>query len=182
ASAQEAPQAERGVLELVVVTAQKREEDMQTTPIAVTTLMGSDLATKGIYNPMDLEGQLPGISFQPNSELFVKVRGIGTFNLQPGVDSAVAYSVDGNYVAHPAQLPTLMMDLERVEALRGPQGTLYGRNANAGAINFVTKRPTYDYEVSGSIGYGNYDLFQSEVVANLPVNDKVAIRGAFASR
>src|SRR5690606_9799301 len=105
------------------------------------------LSSRGISNPQDLQGLLPGVTFQPNGDLFVRVRGIGTFNLQPGVDSAVAYTLDGNYIAHPAELPTVMFDMERVEALRGPQGTLFGRNANAGAVNFVTARPTHDFEV-----------------------------------
>jgi len=169
-------------LGVIVVTAQKMEQNLQDIPISVTALSGADLNSRGIVNPMDLQGLLPGVTFQPNNELFVNVRGIGTFNLQPGVDSAVAYTVDGNFVAHPGQLPSILFDLERVEALRGPQGTIYGRNANAGAINFVTNRPTYDFGVAGSVGVGNYGLFQSEVTVNAPVTDGFALRGSFASR
>ena len=166
----------------IVVTAQKRAENLQDVPISITAVSGDDLASRAIVNPQDLHGLLPGVAFQPNNDLFVTVRGIGTFNLQPGVDSAVAYTLDGNYIAHPAELPTVLFDLERVEALRGPQGTLFGRNANAGAINFVTARPTHDFEAKGSIGFGNYDLFQTEAVLNVPVGETFAIRGAFASR
>jgi len=169
-------------LGVIVVTAQKQEENLQDIPVSVTALSSDDLQSRAITNPQDMQGLLPGINFQPNNDLFVTIRGIGTFNLQPGVDSAVAYTVDGNYIAHPAQLPTLLFDLDRVEALRGPQGTLFGRNANAGAINFVTARPTHDFGAAATIGYGNYNLFQSEAMVNAPLGDAVAMRASFASR
>lgn len=176
------PAASAGQIVEIVVTAQKRDENLQDVPISITALTGDDLSSRGISNPQDLQGLLPGVTFQPNGDLFVRVRGIGTFNLQPGVDSAVAYTLDGNYIAHPAELPTVLFDMERVEALRGPQGTLFGRNANAGAVNFVTARPVHDFEVGASLGYGNYNLFQSELMVNVPVAEGVALRGSFASR
>ncbi|MEI9851333.1 MAG: TonB-dependent receptor [Sphingomonas sp.] len=181
AIAQEAPESDEGLGD-IVVTAQKQEQNLQDVPISVTALSSDDLTTRGIASAQDLQGLLPGVTFQPNGDLFVTVRGIGTFNLQPGVDSAVAYTVDGIYIAHPAQLPTLLFDIERVEALRGPQGTFLGRNANAGAVNFVTARPTGNFGVSGALGYGNYNLLSSEVTVNAPIAEGIAVRGAFATR
>jgi len=177
-----ATSASSGQLGEIVVTAQRRDENLQDVPISITTLTSDDLSARGIGNPQDLQGLLPGVNFQPNGDLFVRVRGIGTFNLQPGVDSAVAYTLDGNFIAHPAELPTVLLDMERVEALRGPQGTLFGRNANAGAVNFVTARPRHHFEAGASVGTGNYNLFQSEVMLNVPVGAGVALRGSFASR
>ena len=96
----------------IIVTAEKHDENLQNTAISITALSASDLQSRAITNPEDLEGHIPAVHFQPNGDLFVTIRGIGTFNLQPGVDSAVAYTVDGNYVAHPAELPTLLSDLD----------------------------------------------------------------------
>ena len=169
-------------LGVIVVTAQRHEENLQDVPISITTLSQDDLSTRGIVSAQDMQGLLPGVDFQPNNDLFVSVRGIGTFNLQPGVDSAVAYTVDGNYIAHPAQLPTLLYDLDHVEVLRGPQGTLFGRNANAGAINFITNRPTDEFEVHGAVGFGNYDLLHTEVAINAPIAEGFAIRASGATQ
>ena len=176
----EAPPAEQG-LEEIIVTAQKVQENLQKVPISITALSSSALASRGIVNAADLQGRLPGVEFQPIGNLFVTIRGIGTFNLQPGVDSAVAYTIDGNYIAHPGQLPPLLFDLERVEALRGPQGTLFGRNANAGAINQVTARPRDEFEASAALGLGDYALVHAEAMLNVPVTEGFALRGSFAA-
>lgn len=170
-----------GQLEDIVVTAQKIEENLQKVPISISTLSSKQLGSRGIMNAADLQGALPGVELQPIDKIFVAIRGVGTFNLQPGVDSSVAYTLDGNYIAHPAQLPPLLFDLERVEALRGPQGTLFGRNANAGALNQVTARPQDTASASAAVGIGNYDLLRSELMVNLPASDKVMFRAAFAS-
>lgn len=170
-------------LEEIVVTAQKSEENLQKTPVAVTALTAAEIQRRGISDPADLQGRLPGVQFQPIGDLLVTIRGVGTFNLQPGVDSAVSYNLDGTYLSHATALPATLFDLERVEALRGPQGTLFGRNANAGAISLITAKPALGKAAaSGSIQAGDYGLFATEAMVNLPLGEDAAIRGAFATQ
>jgi iron complex outermembrane receptor protein len=168
-------------LEEVVVTAQKIQEDLQKVPISITALSPDELHAHGVSSTADLEGLLPGVEFQPIGVLFANIRGVGTFNLQPGVDSAVTYAVDGNYIAQAAATPPLLFDLERVEALRGPQGTLFGRNSNAGAINLVTAAPVDRFEAMGSITGGNYSSVATEGMVNVPVSQDFLVRASFAT-
>src|SRR6202034_776783 len=155
-------------LEEIVVTAQKTQQDLQKVPISITAVSQDELRSRGVSSAADLQGLLPGVELQPIGVLFANIRGVGTFNLQPGVDSAVTYAVDGNYIAQAAALPPLLFDMERVEALRGPQGTLFGRNSNAGAINLVTAMPTNHEEASASLTAGNYGQVGSEGMVNVP--------------
>jgi iron complex outermembrane receptor protein len=180
-AAGQANDSDAGALEEIVVTAQKTQEDLQKVPISITALSADELASRAITSAADLEGTLPGVEFQPIGVLFANIRGVGTFNLQPGVDSAVTYAVDGNYLAQAAAVPPLLFDLERVEALRGPQGTLFGRNSNAGAINMVTAMPVDHYEAMGSITGGNYSSMATEGMVNVPVSQDVMVRASFAT-
>ncbi len=176
------PQSESVVgLEEIVVTAQKTRQDLQKVPISITAVSQDDLRSRGVSSAADLQGLLPGVELQPIGVVFASIRGVGTFNLQPGVDSAVTYAVDGNYIAQAAAFPPLLFDLERVEALRGPQGTLFGRNSNAGAINFVTALPTNRFEAMGSTTVGNYGMVATEGMVNLPVNENLLLRASFAT-
>ncbi len=108
----------------------------------------------------------------------VTIRGLGTINDNPGVDSAVAYAQDGIFLAHPEALTPVLFDLRRVEAVLGPQGTLYGRNSNGGAINFISNDPTSVFGGHAAVGFGNYSAINSDAALNVPLSDTLALRVA----
>jgi iron complex outermembrane receptor protein len=167
----------------IVVTARKTNENVQRASISVTALNPDAIARSGIKDPTDLQTRLPGVTFQSASSIpSVNIRGIGTYNNQTGVDSAVAYSIDGIYLAHIPALPAVLVDIARVEAVRGPQGTLFGRNANGGGVGFITNKPVLgEVGASAALNVGNYDSLGTEAVLNLPLGEKAAVRGAFGS-
>jgi iron complex outermembrane recepter protein len=173
--------ADEGGLEEIVVTAQKVEQDLQKVPISITAVSADALRDRGISEAADLEGLFPGVRFQPIGVLFANIRGVGTFNLQPGVDSAVTYALDGNYIALAAAAPPILFDLQRVEVLRGPQGTLFGRNSNAGAVNLVTAQPTDKFEAMAQLTGGNYGLLASEAMVNVPLSDTWSLRASLGT-
>jgi iron complex outermembrane receptor protein len=165
------------VLEEIVVTAQKKSEDLQKASIAVDVVSGEQLANSGVKNVVDLQDLVPAVRFIAADQMTVQIRGLGTINDNPGVSSAVGYAQDGVYLAHPPAVTPVLIDLQRVEVLLGPQGTLYGRNTNAGVINFISRDPSTD-AVSGyvRVGGGNYSAVNSEAAINLPLNSEWALR------
>jgi len=131
----------------IVVTAQKREQALSDVSLAVSAVGADRLAETNTHNIEQLQNLVPSVSFG-NDFNFAKlfIRGVGLSSSLPGVDPSVALHVDGMVVSlAQAQLGSLF-DLDRVEVLRGPQGTLYGRNATGGAVNLITAKPTADYE------------------------------------
>jgi iron complex outermembrane receptor protein len=175
-------QTEEGKLTEVVVTAQKKEESLQKAAVAVTALSGADIASTGIKDPIEIRSSLPGVDFQVANTPVMVVRGVGTYNNQPGVDSAVAYTVDGTYLSHHPALMPILFDLQRVEAVRGPQGTLYGRNSNGGALNIQTNAPVLDkFQASAAATAGNYSAIGSQLMLNAPLGSTSALRFAFAN-
>jgi len=165
----------------IVVTAQKRSENLQKASISIDAVRGEDLAKAGIHSATDLQDIIPDVRFQTSDELTVNIRGLGTSDLNGGVDSAVAYAQDGIYLSHPAALAPILFDMQRVEVLLGPQGTLYGRNSNGGVVNFITADPEFKLDGHIQAGYGNYNALTSELAANAPLSDKLALRVSFAS-
>ena len=174
---------EAGVVKLdeVVVTAQRRSENLQKTPLTVSAVTGDKLESQGIKTVVDLSAQVPAlqISSSGSGAAVVFLRGIGSTNTTEVGDPAVAYHMDGIYIARSTSVGALFYDVDRVEVLRGPQGTLYGRNATAGAINVITKQPKFDYEGNGSVDIGNYGAITTAGMVNLPVSDTLAVRAAF---
>ena len=171
-----------GKLEEVVVTAQKVTENLQDAAISVTALSGDEIADSGIMDPIEMQSRLPAVTFQVANTPVIVIRGVGTYNNQPGVDSAVAYTVDGTYLAHHPALPPIMFDIQRVEAVRGPQGTLYGRNANGGALNITTHRPVLgEYQASVAATLGDYGEVGTELMGNAPLGEGMALRVAVAN-
>jgi len=169
-------------LQEITVTAQRKEENLQKAAISLTALSGDDLAATGIRDPQDMQARLPGVQFQDSGLPSIMIRGVGTFNNQPGVDSAVLYSVDGTYLSHIHALPPTLFDIGRIEVVRGPQGTLYGRNSNGGSLNIITNRPVLnEYQGSLGVNLGNFDTVSGEAFANLPLGEKAAVRIAFAN-
>lgn len=166
----------------VVVTAQKKVESAQDAPVSVTSLSGEAIAASGIKDPIEIQNKLPGLEFQVANTPVAVIRGVGTYNNQPGVDSAVSYVIDGTYLSHHPALMPIMFDISSVEAVRGPQGTLYGRNSNGGAININTNKPVLGkFQSTVSLTAGNYSAFGSELMLNAPLSDTTALRVAFAN-
>lgn len=169
-------------LQDIIVTAQKKSENLQNTPVAITALSSSDVADRGINSPVQLQEIVPAVRFIPADQMSIMIRGLGTTNVNPGVDSSVAYSQDGIYLAHPEALSPIMYDMQRVEVVLGPQGTLYGRNSNGGVVNFISNAPTNQFGGYATVGGGNYSAVNAEAAINLPLNESWAMRvaGAYA--
>ena len=156
AAAESAPEAQ-GIQE-ITVTAQRTESKAQQTPIAVTALSGETLREAGITDVDRLALSVPGLSFGDElGEAHIAIRGIGSDAVNPGADPRVAYYQDGIYVGRPTAQLGGIFDLERVEVLKGPQGTLYGRNATAGAISVISHAPTPETTGYADLSYGNYN-------------------------
>ena len=170
-----------GQLQEIVITAQKKTENLQKAAITVQALSANQIAKEGIKSAIDLPAMLPAVHFTQSNVASISIRGVGTDNLNAGVDSAVAYSIDGIYLSHSPALLPVMFDLDRVEAVLGPQGTLYGRNSNAGALNFITNDPSNKYEGSASVQLGNYGTVGTEAMINVPLTDSLALRIAEGS-
>jgi iron complex outermembrane receptor protein len=178
--------AQSGALEEVVVTAQKREQSLQETTLSVTALSADSINAFNVSDITQLDGQMPSVRFMGgeggNGAINVVIRGVGTYNNQPNVDAAVAWNIDGTYISHHMAIPGILFDLERVELVRGPLGTLYGKNSNGGAINVVTAKPVLgEWDGYGQVGYGNYDQVDTEWMANIPLGEDAAVRIALAS-
>ncbi|MEZ5707971.1 MAG: TonB-dependent receptor [Blastomonas sp.] len=170
---------------VIVVTARKREESLQTVPVAITALSADALEDKGVRSPSDLGLFVPSLQIlsapgTPSSVRF-SIRGQSSPGVLLTVDQSVGLYVDGVYIARPHGINAGFVDLERVEVLKGPQGTLYGRNTTGGAINIVSKGADYD----GVHGYamlevGNHDDLKFGGAVNIPLaQDKAAVRVAY---
>lgn len=176
-----------GGLSVITVTAQRREESLQDAAIAINAISGDELATAGVTDATLLNQVAPSLYVTAgggaNAGYFV--RGVGNFTNNGYTNPAIAFNLDGVYVGRPSSTIASFLDVSRVEVLKGPQGTLYGRNATGGAINVIPNRPRLG-ETSGSVsaGYGNYDAFDITGVVNLPIGDNVAVRlaGTHATR
>lgn len=170
-------------LEEVIVTAEKRENTEQKTAISMTVLGSDTLKQNNIGNLADLTAIAPSVSFAINqAAAIVTVRGVSSRDTNQLGDPAVTISIDGFNLQRAIGLNAGMFDLERVEALRGPQGTLLGRNATGGALNIVTVKPKDSFGASASMEFGNYDTFNTQGSLNAPVNDVLKVRAAFQTR
>jgi iron complex outermembrane receptor protein len=173
--------AESGIEE-IVVTATRRETDIMDTPLAVSAATQAFLEKQGITNIKDLSYQMPSLSIQntDTNAPIITLRGIRSTNVTEVGDPAVGIHVDGVYVPRPQGASALMFDLERAELMRGPQGTLFGRNSIVGTLNIVTAKPNFDGK-SGSVtvNAGRFDERAVRAHFNLPVNEKLALRFAF---
>ena len=174
-------------IEEIVVTAQKREESLQDTPISIAAFSARDLENKGISGLTDLRAQVPNLQLTPfpnnaaTTQIFM--RGVGLADDQITQDGGVAVYMDGVYVARSQGLAMEVADLERIEVLRGPQGTLYGRNATGGAINFITRKPDLgDFGFKGQVTIGNYDNRRFKAAVNIPVGETIAARLSYVNQ
>src|SRR5882757_4285948 len=151
-------------LEEIVVTASKiNETNLQRTPIAITAFSGEQLQRSQLNNVNQLMGSVPNLSisvFETFAEIFI--RGIGSSNVVGGNDPSTTVQVDGIYLGRPYSQFADFLDVQRVEVLRGPQGTLYGRNAVGGTINVISRAPTDDFVAESALTLGNYWLVQNQ--------------------
>lgn len=169
----------------VVVTAQKRSERLQDVPIAVSVLSGEELQQSGVNVVQRLPEVTPGlvindlVGYQQ-----IYIRGIGSEFAQPGVNQSVATHVDGVVIQNGIGVDQSFSDIERVEVLKGPQGSLYGRNATGGAINIITRRPTDELTLETAVGAGNFDQRSASVYLAGPLSDsfKVSFSGLYSRR
>ena len=170
-------------LQEVVVTAQRSASGLQTTPLAVTPLSGPALKALNVTDLDSLALAVPGVSFGDElGEAHIAIRGIGSDAVNPGTDPRVAYYQDGIYFGRPTAQLGGMFDLERVEVLKGPQGTLYGRNATGGAISVISRGPTAQASGYADVSYGNYNTVDFEGAIGGPIADNVAGRIAMQTK
>jgi iron complex outermembrane receptor protein len=167
--------------DVVVVTAQKRDQDIQEVPVAVTALTGEALQDAHVSTVMDLNALAPSLQVKTddnaaNPKIFI--RGIGLNDFNPNTASAVAIYSDGVYIGSPLAQMGQFFDLERVEVLRGPQGTLYGRNTTGGAINLISRKPSDNFEATGSVEYGSYNNLALEGAVGGPITPELAYRAS----
>ncbi|GGC12916.1 TonB-dependent receptor [Novosphingobium endophyticum] len=167
----------------IVVTAQRRSENLQRAALAISAVTGDSLAQTGIANVEGLTTVVPSLQVGASGpyNLFY-LRGVGTFTVNPLSDSTVSFNVDGIAISRPSATSGVFYDIERVEVLKGPQGTLYGRNATGGAINVITREPELN-ELGGEFSgeYGNYDRVKLNGALNVPLGDNAALRVAATS-
>jgi iron complex outermembrane receptor protein len=165
---------ERGFeLEEIVVTARKREENLQDTPIAVSAFSGENLARRGIVNVADFNQTIPGIDVQNGSGVAgvanIYIRGVGQRNTEPNLDSGVGIYLDGVYISRADGALMDMNDVRSVQVLRGPQGTLFGKNTTGGAMLIETNRPSEEFEGKLSVTAGDYSRRNAAAVLNVPL-------------
>jgi iron complex outermembrane receptor protein len=163
------------MLEEVIVTATKRSASMQDIPIAVTAITGEMITDLNIVNVLDIEKTVPGMKVRyVGADPTIIIRGAGTAGTN---DIAVPMYIDGLYRPRAGQALASYLDLERIEVLRGPQGTLFGRNTFGGLINIITAKPdTTKFGAGGAVTLGNYSLRKFEGFVNIPIGDSVALR------
>ncbi len=164
----------------IVTTATKRTESVQDVPLSVTAFSQEDLDIRGATNLEGIQESTPNLNFSAQSAdsnvARVTLRGVGTETLVGGGDPGVALHIDGVYVGRNSAAISDIFDVQRVEVLRGPQGTLYGRNATGGSVNIITNRPTDVSEGYADITYGNYNEFRVRGVANVPLTENLSSR------
>src|SRR5690606_3046182 len=182
AVAQEPARARASILEEVIVTAQRREENVQDVGIAVTAMSGDQLREFNFQDAQRITDQTPNFSAGglggPSGPPFFVVRGISFVDFSNVNESSVGMYMDDVYLASQGAGAMQLFDLERVEILRGPQGTLFGRNTTAGVAQFVSKQPTEEFEGQGSLQYGQNNQVIGELGFGGPLSDSV--RGRIA--
>ncbi len=163
------------LIEEIIVTAQKREENIQDVPISISAFSADALDVRGLTNVRDLALATPGLQFTDLAGYtLIYLRGVGTDAFIPSADPSVATYVDGIYFPSAHSLTQSFGALERIEILKGPQGTLFGRNSTGGAINVITRKPGPDPETDIQLSYARFDDFKSRVYTNLPLTDTFA--------
>jgi iron complex outermembrane receptor protein len=174
-------------LEEVVVTAQRVETDIQKTPVAVTALTGDFLRDYDFRQVTSIEGAAPNLNFAAStggasSQVSAFIRGVGEFDFLLTTDPAVGLYIDGVYLARTFGANLDLADVERVEVLRGPQGTLFGKNNIGGAINLITRKPEGSGRTDAELTGGSYNSWRASITSDIPLGDDVALLLSAAGR
>ena len=185
--AQSAPQGEEADTGEILVTATRREESVADIPLAVSAVGGDIMKNSGASDIRQLTQLAPSLmvsSTGTEANGSARIRGIGTVGDNPGLESSVAVFIDGVYRSRSGVGLNELGEVERVEVLRGPQGTLFGRNASAGLIHVISKKPSFEFGANGEATYGNYDGLRLQAAVTGPLSDTIAARleGVFAKR
>jgi iron complex outermembrane receptor protein len=162
----------------IVVTAEKRSERLQDVPLSVTAVSGDQLSKQGITSPTDLERIVPGFSYQQSSfgvPVFT-IRGVGVYDTFVGMSPAVTVYVDQAPLPFLAMTAGATLDLDRLEVLKGPQGTLFGQNSTGGAINYIAAKPTNDFEAGVDLTYGRFNERDEEAFVSGPLVETLTAR------
>ncbi len=174
-AADEANASAQGGVQDIIVTATRRSANLQTVPLSVTAIQANDLSAQGLKTVADLPRMVPGLTTTRGSaSTNIYLRGVGASSSGFNNESPVATYIDGFYMPNTASTLFSFNNIERVEVLKGPQGTLYGRNATGGLVNVITRDPSREARVDGSVGYGNYDTLSLNLYAAAPVGDTVS--------
>ena len=177
---------QRQGIEEVIVTARRREETAQSVPIPITALSSEQLESRAITEIKNIENITPNLSFlhsalaQGTAQVFL--RGIGQVNWGPTQDPKVGVYVGGVFLGRPQGAVFDLLDIERVEVLRGPQGTLFGRNTTAGLVQAITKDPEPEFSANVSAGFGNDAQIAGDALVNIPISDTLGARFAIQTR
>ena len=170
-------------LEEIIVVSEKRSESLQDLSQAVTALSGEDLDAKNIVSFVDLSAVAPGVTVAKNEgyKTVISIRGVGNETNQNAIAApSVAFHMDGIFIASPFSLQTDFIDVDRIEILRGPQGTLFGQNSTGGAINVISKKPSFDvFSGKTDATIGDNGLVKARASFNIPVSESVATRTSF---
>jgi iron complex outermembrane receptor protein len=171
----------KGIAE-VVITAQKVAQPASKTPVALSVMSGQDLKEAGVTDARSMAEMLPNVEISKESGMLqVAIRGVTSLDMTEKGDPSAAFHIDGAYVPRYEAQTAAFFDLDRIEVLRGPQGTLYGRNATAGAINLITNKPSEKLEGSIGIDIGNYNTRRLDGVINVPISSMWALRAALST-
>ena len=180
ALAQDAAGEETGGIEEIVVTAQKRAESAQEVPIAISVFSGDSLAERAVNNVSQLTAVAPNVNFDngvaftgSTAVLAASIRGIGSSDFAFNIDPGVGVYVDGIYLARSVGANQDLLDTGRIEVLKGPQGTLFGRNTIGGAVSIVTRDPAQEFRVQGDITVGRFNLFEARGAVDLPLTENL---------
>ncbi|BFM17012.1 TonB-dependent receptor [Maricurvus nonylphenolicus] len=179
--AQESKNADDFFIEEVIVTAQKREQSLQDTPVAVTAITEAVIENTDINDVRDLQMLAPSVTFnEAPAGAQIYIRGVGQDDVNIGKSPGVAMYLDGVYLGHGFANAASFQDAAQFEVLRGPQGTLYGRNSTAGNINVRTKKPTFEPTAKVSVAAGTYNATQGSISGSMGIiEDKLAVRGSY---
>jgi iron complex outermembrane receptor protein len=180
ASAQVGDSESRRPIDEIVVTAQKRTQLLQEVPAAVTAIERETFTVRGITTLADVQNLVPSVRLQKESaSTEIYIRGVGSTLDLPMIEPPNAYNINGVYVPREVTSASLV-DVERMEFLPGPQGTLYGRGAIGGVINTITTRPSDEFETRATVEAGNYSHLRATLTQNIPVSDNVSLRGSLS--